>query len=170
MSFEDGRVYTYGDCAVVPYPNEKQLATIAIDSAQTHEKVTGNEPKVAMLSFSTKGSAEHERIDLVRNALELVKTHDLSFPIDGELQFDAATVPAIGNRKAPGSEVAGQANVFIFPNLDAGNISYKITERLAGATATGPVIQGLAKPMMDLSRGCSWEDIVNTACVCALMN
>lgn len=170
MSFEDGRVYTYGDCAVVPYPNEKQLATIAIDSAQTHEKVTGNEPKVAMLSFSTKGSAEHERIDLVRNALELVKTHDLSFPVDGELQFDAATVPAIGNRKAPGSEVAGQANVFIFPNLDAGNISYKITERLAGATATGPVIQGLAKPMMDLSRGCSWEDIVNTACVCALMN
>lgn len=170
MSFKDGRVYTYGDCAVVPYPNEGQLATIAIDSAQTHEKVTGNEPKVAMLSFSTKGSAEHERIDLVRNALNIIKAHDLSFPIDGELQFDAATVPAIGKRKAPGSEVAGQANVFIFPNLDAGNISYKITERLAGATATGPVIQGLAKPMMDLSRGCSWEDIVNTACVCALMN
>ncbi|HKK25136.1 MAG TPA: phosphate acetyltransferase [Gracilimonas sp.] len=170
MSFDDGRVYTYGDCAVVPYPNEEQLATIAIDSAQTHEKVTGDDPKVAMLSFSTKGSAEHERIDLVRNALENVKTHNLPFPVDGELQFDAAIVPDIGKRKAPKSEVAGQANVFIFPNLDAGNIGYKITERLAGANATGPVIQGLAKPMMDLSRGCSWKDIVNTACVCALMN
>lgn len=170
MSFKDGRVYTYGDCAVVPYPDVQQLATIALDSAQTHQKVTGNKPKVAMLSFSTKGSAEHERIDLVRNALEIVKSHNPTFPVDGELQFDAATVPVIGKRKAPGSEVAGQANVFIFPNLDAGNISYKITERLAGATATGPVIQGLAKPMMDLSRGCSWEDIVNTACVCALMN
>lgn len=170
MSFEDGRVYTYGDCAVVPYPNEEQLATIAIDSAQTHEKVTGTDPKVAMLSFSTKGSAQHERIDLVKNALEIVKTHNLDFSADGELQFDAAIIPEIAKRKAPGSEVAGQANVFIFPNLDAGNIAYKITERLADATATGPVIQGLAKPMMDLSRGCSWEDIVNTACVCALMN
>ncbi|MDZ7806835.1 MAG: phosphate acetyltransferase [Gracilimonas sp.] len=169
MSFDDGRVYTYGDCAVVPYPNEEQLATIAIDSAQTHEKVTGNAPKVALLSFSTKGSADHERIDLVRNALEIVKSHNLDFPVDGELQFDAAVIPEIGKRKAPGSVVAGQANVFIYPNLDAGNIAYKITERLAGATATGPVIQGLEKPMMDLSRGCSWEDIVNTACVCALM-
>lgn len=170
MSFEDGRVFTYGDCAVVPYPNAEQLATIAIDSAQTHQKVTGAEPKVAMLSFSTKGSAIHERIELVLEALEIIKSHNLNFPVDGELQFDAATVPDIARRKALGSEVAGQANVFIYPNLDAGNIAYKITERLAGATATGPVIQGLAKPMMDLSRGCSWEDIVNTACVCALMS
>jgi phosphate acetyltransferase len=169
MSFEDGRVFTYGDCAVVPYPNEGQLATIAIDSAHTHQKVTGNKPKVAMLSFSTKGSAEHERIDLVRNALEIVKSHNLEFPVDGEMQFDSAIVPEIAQRKAPHSEVAGKANVFIFPNLDAGNIAYKITERLADATATGPIIQGLAKPMMDLSRGCSWEDIVNTACVCSLM-
>jgi phosphate acetyltransferase len=169
MSFEDGRVFTYGDCAVVPYPNEEQLATIAIDSAHTHQKVTGNKPKVAMLSFSTKGSAEHERIDLVRNALEIVKSHNLEFPVDGEMQFDSAIVPEIAQRKAPHSEVAGKANVFIFPNLDAGNIAYKITERLADATATGPIIQGLARPMMDLSRGCSWEDIVNTACVCSLM-
>ncbi|MDR9418940.1 phosphate acetyltransferase [Gracilimonas sp.] len=169
MSFDDGRVYTYGDCAVVPYPNEEQLATIAIDSAHTHQKVTGEAPKVAMLSFSTKGSAAHERIELVQNALEIVKSHNLDFAVDGELQFDAAIIPEIAQRKAPNSEVAGQAIVFIYPNLDAGNIAYKITERLAGATATGPIIQGLAKPMMDLSRGCSWEDIVNTACVCALM-
>ncbi len=169
MSFTDGRVFTYGDCAVVPYPNAEQLATIAIDSAQTHRKVTLTEPKVAMLSFSTKGSAQHERIDLVREALEIVKSHNLDFPVDGELQFDASIVPEIARRKASDSDVAGAANVFIFPNLDAGNIAYKITERLAGATATGPIIQGLAKPMMDLSRGCSWEDIVNTACVCALM-
>lgn len=170
MSFDDGRVFTYGDCAVVPYPNAEQLATIAMDSAQTHQKVTGVAPKVAMLSFSTKGSAEHERIDLVRNALDIINSHNLNYPIDGELQFDAAIVPDVAKRKAPNSEVAGQANVFIFPNLDAGNIAYKITERLAGATATGPIIQGLAKPMMDLSRGCSWEDIVNTACVCSLMS
>ncbi len=169
MSFDDGRVFTYGDCAVVPYPNEEQLATIVIDSAKTHQNVTGENPKVAMLSFSTKGSAEHERIDLVRNALEIVKSHNLEFPVDGELQFDTAIIPEIARRKAPHSKVAGKANVFIFPNLDAGNIAYKITERLARATATGPIIQGLAKPMMDLSRGCSWEDIVNTACVCSLM-
>lgn len=170
MSFDDGRVFTYGDCAVVPYPNSEQLATIAIDSAETHKKVTGKDPKVAMLSFSTKGSAEHERIELVRDALEIIKSHNLDFPVDGELQFDAAVMPEIAKRKAPHSEVSGRANVFIFPNLDAGNIAYKITERLAGATATGPIIQGLSKPMMDLSRGCSWQDIVNTACVCALMS
>jgi len=169
MSFDDGRVFTYGDCAVVPYPNAEQLATIAMDSARTHKKVTDADPKVSMLSFSTRGSAQHERIDLVREALEIVKSHNLDFPVDGELQFDASILPEIAKRKAPNSEVAGQANVFIFPNLDAGNIGYKITERLAGATATGPIIQGLAKPMMDLSRGCSWEDIVNTACVCSLM-
>ncbi|SMO36405.1 phosphate acetyltransferase [Gracilimonas mengyeensis] len=169
MSFDDGRVFTYGDCAVVPYPNSEQLATIAMDSAQTHKKVTGKDQKVSMLSFSTKGSAVHERIELVTKALEIVKSHNLDFPVDGELQFDASIVPEIAKRKAPDSEVAGKANVFIFPNLDAGNIGYKITERLAGATATGPIIQGLAKPMMDLSRGCSWEDIVNTACVSALM-
>lgn len=169
MSYDDGRVYTYGDCAVVPYPDAEQLATIAADSARTHQKITGQDPKAAMLSFSTKGSAVHERIDLVKNALSLVKEQEPELHIDGEMQFDAAIIPEIAARKAPGSDVAGHANVFIFPNLDAGNIAYKITERLSGATATGPVIQGLDKPMMDLSRGCSWEDIVNTACVCSLM-
>lgn len=170
MSFGDGRTYTYGDCAVVPYPDASQLAGIAIDSSETHRRLTGEEPKTAMLSFSTKGSASHERIDLVRDALELVKEKQPDLKVDGELQFDAALLPEIAKRKAPGSMVAGSANVFIFPNLDAGNIGYKITERLAGATATGPVIQGLAKPMMDLSRGCSPDDIINTACVSALMS
>jgi len=169
MSFDDGRVFTYGDCGVVPYPNASQLATIAADSAQTHLLLTGSEPAVAMLSFSTKGSAEHERVSLVKQALEIVKGEHPGLNIDGELQFDAAYVPDVASRKAPDSPVAGEANVFIFPNLDAGNIAYKITERLAGADATGPIIQGLARPMMDLSRGCDWEDIVNAACVSVLM-
>ncbi|MBO6524339.1 MAG: phosphate acetyltransferase [Balneolaceae bacterium] len=169
MSFEDGRAFSYGDCAVVPYPTAEQLAIIAVDSAASHKALTAEEPKVAMLSFSTRGSARHERVDLVEEALELAKKQDPLLKIDGTLQFDAAMIDSIGKRKAPGSEVAGNANVFIFPNLDAGNIGYKITERLAGATATGPVIQGLVKPMMDLSRGCSWEDIVNTSCVAALL-
>ncbi|MBO6621136.1 MAG: phosphate acetyltransferase [Balneola sp.] len=170
MSFPDGRVFSYGDCAVVPYPTSDQLATIAFDSAVSHKLITGEEPKVAMLSFSTKGSAQHERVELVQQAFEKLKEYNIDFAVDGELQFDAAFVESVGKRKAPNSEVAGHANVYIFPNLDAGNIAYKITERLAGATATGPIIQGLAKPMMDLSRGCEWDDIVNTACVCSLMS
>ncbi len=170
MSFPDGKVFSYGDCAVVPYPNSDQLATIAYDSAISHKLITGTDPKVAMLSFSTKGSAEHERVELVQQAFEKVKEYNIDFAVDGELQFDAAFVNSVAKRKAPESEVAGKANVFIFPNLDAGNIAYKITERLAGATATGPIIQGLAKPMMDLSRGCEWDDIVNTSCVAALMS
>ena len=169
MSFPDGKVFSYGDCAVVPYPTSDQLATIAFDSAVSHKLITGEEPKVAMLSFSTKGSAQHERVELVQQAFEKLKEYNIDFAVDGELQFDAAFVESVGKRKAPNSEVAGSANVYIFPNLDAGNIAYKITERLAGATATGPIIQGLAKPMMDLSRGCEWDDIVNTACVCSLM-
>lgn len=169
MSFDDGKIFTYGDCAVVPYPDEEQLSQIATTSAKTHEKLTGETPKTAMLSFSTKGSADHERVELVRNALELAQKREPGLAIDGELQFDAAYLPEIAKRKAGDSEVAGKANVYIFPNLDAGNIAYKITERLGGASATGPVIQGLSKPFMDLSRGCSWEDIVNTVCVCALM-
>jgi phosphate acetyltransferase len=169
MSFPDGRVFTYGDCAVVPYPTSEQLASIAIDSAETHRKLTGAEPAVAMLSFSTKGSAAHPNVELVTRATALAKEARPDVAIDGEMQFDAALLPAIGSRKAPGSAVAGKATVFVFPNLDAGNIGYKITERLGGATATGPIIQGLAKPMNDLSRGCSWQDIVDTVCVCALM-
>lgn len=165
MTLQDGRTLTFGDCAVVPYPDIKQLASIAIDSAETHKKLVGEEPKVAMLSFSSKGSAKHPNVDLVLEALELAKNEHPDLAIDGELQFDAAFIPAIGSKKAPNSPVAGYANVFIFPNLDAGNIGYKLTERLAGAKATGPIIQGLAKPMMDLSRGASWQDIVNTALV-----
>lgn len=169
MNMPDGKVFTYGDCGVVPYPDSEQLADIAIDSARTHRLITGDEPVVAMLSFSTKGSSSHESVDLVVNALNIVKEREPELNIDGELQFDAAFVPDVARRKAPDSKVAGKANVFIFPNLDAGNISYKITERLAGAEATGPILQGLKKPMMDLSRGCNWKDIVNAACVALLM-
>lgn len=170
MAPQNGKVLTYADCGVVPYPDEKQLADIAIESARTHQLLTQEEPVAAMLSFSTKGSAKHERTELVIKGLEIAREKAPDLQIDGEFQFDAAFVPEIAERKAPESTVAGKANVFIFPNLDAGNIAYKITERLAGATATGPILQGLAKPMMDLSRGCSWEDIVNAACVAVLMS
>lgn len=170
MSFEDGRNFTFADCAVVPYPDAEQLASIALDSAETHRKVTGEEPLAAMLSFSTKGSAEHESVSLVREALAAASAKNKNLKIDGELQFDAAIIEDIAAVKAPGSPVAGKANVFIFPNLDAGNIAYKITERLAGAAATGPIIQGLDRPVLDLSRGCSWQDIVNTVSVCTLMS
>lgn len=169
MMLPDGKVITYGDCGVVPYPDSEQLANIAVDSACTHRLLTGEEPRVAMLSFSSKGSARHDSIDKVTEALKIARDKDPNLVIDGELQFDAAFVPEVAVRKAPESAVAGKANVFIFPNLDAGNIAYKITERLAGAKATGPILQGLAKPMMDLSRGCSWQDIVNAACVALLM-
>ncbi len=167
MHTRDGKTLTYGDCAVVPYPDSTQLASIAIDSAETHKSLIKEDPRVAMLSFSTKGSARHERVDIVTEALKLVQEKRPDLKVDGELQFDAAFMPDIGERKAPGSGVAGKANVYVFPNIDAGNIGYKISERLGGATAIGPIIQGLAKPMNDLSRGCSWEDIVNTACVTA---
>lgn len=170
MSLPDGRTFTYGDCAVVPYPDQAQLASIAIDSADTHFRLTGEVPKVAMLSFSSKGSAIHPNVQLVISALELARKNQPNLLIDGELQFDAAFLSDIGQRKAPGSPVAGKANVYIFPNLDAGNIAYKITERLGNAVATGPIIQGLNRPMNDLSRGCSWEDIVNTAAVTCLQS
>jgi phosphate acetyltransferase len=169
MAMPDGNVYTYADCGVVPYPDKEQLADIALESARTHRLLTCQEPRVAMLSFSTKGSAVHPRSQLVQEALKIAKRINPELIIDGELQFDAAIIPDIAKRKAPESPLAGNANVFIFPNLDAGNIAYKITERLAGATATGPILQGLAKPMMDLSRGCNWNDIVNAACVAILM-
>lgn len=169
MEMADGRVFTYGDCAVVPYPDSEQLASIAVDAGRTHQMLTGDEPVIAFLSFSTKGSARHERVELVQKAVELAKARNTGWKIDGEFQFDTAAVADVAARKAPDSQVKGDANVFIFPNLDAGNIAYKITERLAGATATGPILQGLNKPYMDLSRGCSVDDIVNTACVAALM-
>jgi phosphate acetyltransferase len=170
MVMPDGHEFTFGDCAVIPNPDAEQLASIAVSSAKTHQRLVGSEPMVAMLSFSTKGSAKHEDADKVIAATQLVKTMDPELNVDGELQFDAALVEAIGAKKAPGSPVAGKANVFIFPDLDAGNIGYKITQRLANAEAIGPVVQGLAKPYNDLSRGCSVEDIVNVACICSVLS
>ncbi|TVQ04568.1 MAG: phosphotransacetylase [Balneolaceae bacterium] len=170
MEMPDGNVFTYADCAVVPYPNSAQLASIALDAGNTHQKLTGSEPVIAFLSFSTKGSAMHESVDLVQEAFNNASVKNKGWLMDGELQFDTAFVSDIARRKAPESPVGGKANVFIFPNLDAGNIAYKITERLAGALATGPILQGLGKPYMDLSRGCSVDDIVNTACVGALLS
>lgn len=169
MLLKNGRAVTYADCGVVPYPTAAQLADIAISSAQTHQRLTGETPIVAMLSFSTLGSADHERVKLVREALEIVRTQDAQLLIDGELQFDAAFVPEIAKRKAPNSAVAGQANVFIFPNLDAGNIAYKITERVGEAVALGPILQGLNGSWMDLSRGCSADDIYLVTAISALL-
>ena len=161
--------YSFADCAVVPNPDAEQLADIAISTADNHKKLTGEEPLVAMLSFSTKGSATHELVDKVIKATELVKVKRADLQVDGELQFDAAIIESIGKRKAPISNVAGKANVLIFPDLNAGNIGYKIAERLGGAQAVGPMVQGLRKPFFDLSRGCSVDDIVNTAAINVLM-
>ncbi len=163
------QVYSFADCAVVPHPDATQLADIAISTADNHKKLTGEEPYVAMLSFSTKGSAKHEDVDKVIEATKIAKEKRPDLLIDGELQFDAAIIDSIGKRKAPGSEVAGRANVLIFPDLTAGNIGYKIAQRLGGAEAVGPVVQGLKKPLFDLSRGCSVDDIVNTSAIAALM-
>lgn len=168
MIFKD-KTFSFADCAVVPNPDAEQLADIAISTADNHKKLTGEEPLVAMLSFSTKGSATHELVDKVIKATELVKTKRPDLHVDGEIQFDAAIIESIGKRKAPNSNVAGKANVLIFPDLNAGNIGYKIAERLGGAQAVGPMVQGLRKPFFDLSRGCSVDDIVNTAAINVLM-
>ncbi len=164
------KVFFFADGAVVPSPTTDQLGAIAVATARSYRVLTGDEPRVAMLSFSTKGSAEHKMIDKVRAGLAIAKEIDPKLIIDGELQVDAAIIPSIQERKAPGSPVAGKANVLIFPDLDAGNIAYKIVQRLAKAEAIGPIVQGLAKPVNDLSRGCSAEDIVNVTAIAMIMS
>ena len=163
----DQGIFVFADCAAHPNPNERELAEIAVVTAKTAKAIVGMEPRVAMLSFSTKGSAKHEMVDKVINATRIAKEIDPSLQIDGELQADAAIVPSIGASKAPGSEIAGKANVLVFPTLEVGNIAYKLVQRLAGAEAIGPVMQGMAAPINDLSRGCSVEDIVNVVAITA---
>jgi len=169
MVLTNGRVVTFADCAVVPNPTAEQLAEIAITTSRTHQKLTGEVPNVAMLSFSTKGSAKHELVNKVILATEIARQKAPGLNLDGEMQLDAAIIESVAAKKAKGSPVAGKANVLIFPDLQAGNIGYKLVERYAGAQAIGPIIQGLAKPANDLSRGCNENDIVNVAAICSLM-
>ncbi|WP_017750649.1 phosphate acetyltransferase [Clostridium tyrobutyricum] len=164
----DNGFLLFSDCAVNPVPNTEQLAAIAISTAETAKSLCGMDPKVAMLSFSTKGSAQHENVDKVREATKLAKQMQPDLKIDGELQLDASLIQEVANLKAPGSPVAGKANVLIFPELQAGNIGYKLVQRFAKAEAIGPICQGFAKPINDLSRGCSSDDIVNVVAVTAV--
>ncbi len=168
FKYNTAPAYIFADCAVIPYPTVDQLADIAVASGDSAKNIIGIQPKIAMLSFSTKGSASHEAVDKVRSAYEKVKAEHPEINVDGEMQFDASRVPSVGKQKAPESTVAGEANVFVFPNLDAGNIGYKIAQRLGNFMAVGPIMQGLALPVNDLSRGCSAEDIAATAAITAL--
>jgi len=163
----DNGVMVWADCAAHPNPNERELAEIAVVTAQTAKSIAQLEPRVALLSFSTKGSAKHEMVDKVVNATKIAQEMAPHFKIDGELQADAAIVPNVGKSKAPQSEIAGRANVLVFPTLEVGNIAYKLVQRIAGAEAIGPVMQGMAAPINDLSRGCSVDDIVSLVAITA---
>lgn len=165
--YGDNGLMVFADCAVHPDPTAKELAEIAVSTGKTTKAIAGIEPRIAMLSFSSKGSAKHPMVDKVREATELAKEMAPELKIDGELQADAAIVEAIGQMKAPDSEIAGKANVLVFPTLETGNIAYKLVQRLAHAEAVGPVLQGMAAPINDLSRGCSVSDIVNLVAITA---
>ncbi len=168
FKYENSGILCFSDCALIQDPSSQELAQIAISSSKTFTQLTGEIPKVALLSHSTYGSASHSKIDKVLEALKIVKQEMPNLDIDGELQLDAAIVPSVGKSKAPDSAIAGNANVLIFPDLDAGNIGYKLVQRLAKAEAYGPVTQGMAKPINDLSRGCSSDDIIGTIAITAL--
>ena len=166
-SFGNDGVMVFADCAVHPDPTEKELAEIAVATARTAQSILGMEPRVAMLSFSTRGSAKHEMVDKVVNATKMAREMAPDIEIDGELQADAALIETIGKRKAPGSTIAGRANVLVFPSLDAGNIAYKLVQRLGNTEAVGPILQGMAAPINDLSRGSSVDDIVSLVAITA---
>lgn len=166
-AFGDDGILVFADCAVHPDPDAAQLAEIAMATAQTARDIAGLEPRLAMLSFSTKGSAKHPMVDKVVEATRIVQQQEPELLIDGELQADAALLASVGLKKSPGSPVAGKANVLVFPSLESGNIAYKLVQRLAGAEAIGPILQGMAAPVNDLSRGCSVEDIVNMVAITA---
>lgn len=165
--YGENGLLVFADCAVNPNPTAPELAEIAVSTAETARNICGFEPKVAMLSFSTKGSAKHELVDKVVEATRLAKAMHPELQIEGEIQADAALVPSIGQSKAPGSTIAGHANVLVFPDLQAGNIGYKMVERFSGAQAVGPILQGMAAPINDLSRGCSVDDIVSMIAITA---